>query len=125
MIKGAVLLDSAGLDIPLQINELGGARNELNYQTAFGYDPAFWAQMSPTLRMSASVPVAPIVLFHADGRTSSEVQAQRFADVAKAAGKQAYVHAAAGKTHETINRDVGLSGDQVSKTSWRYLSQWL
>lgn len=125
VIRGVVLLDSAAYDIPLQISKLGDANSVRTLTSVFGWDQAFWAQMSPTLRVSSATPVPPTVAFYIEGRRASQVQAERLAAAIRSSGGVAHALQANGKSHSTINHEFGLQGDQVTADSWDFISSWL
>lgn len=118
--RGVVLLDGAGYDVRRQIEELGGARSEELYRTAFGQDSAVWDALSPTRRVTERT--APFLLLHVASREASRAQALRLAAALRAAGGEATV-TPMDKTHATIYRDVGRDPtDPLTATILKFLA---
>jgi len=120
MLDGVVLLDGAGYDLPLQITQ-AGRREQRIYEEAFGSDPALWEEASPITYVASGIGIPPFLIIHIADRDASRVQAQGFAAALNDAGVEAIVYEADGKTHGTLNRELGLPGDEP--TEW--VRTWL
>lgn len=97
-------------DIPDAV--AGGGQNAPMFTTAFGSDPAVWADGSPTNHVApdAGIPGFHIVTRGAPGRVA---QAQAFGAQLRDAGVDAGVQVATGMSHEAVNDAVGAVGDTV------------
>jgi acetyl esterase/lipase len=123
IIKGVILLDGAGYDIPAVMtgeDRRPGART--TYARAFGTDEAGWRDASPIAHVAAGKGIPPFLIFHAGAREASEVQAQALAGALGAAGVAARVVHAPGKDHGSINRDIGTPGDGPTRAILAFLA---
>lgn len=120
-LAGAVLLDGAGYDLHRPREGAGAEHMKKMYEQAFGPDPAGWGDASPIAHVSPGAP--PFLIFHVATRHDSKVTSRALADALLAAGGQAKVHAAEGKNHGTINRDIGEPGDDVTAELLTFLRQ--
>lgn len=99
-VIGAVLLDSAGLDI----ERLMAASHMPLYDEAFGSDRAFWKAASPYAQLSAAG--APLLAVCSSRRDVSCSQAQAFAAKAQKIGRHARV-LEEDLNHAEINAELG------------------
>lgn len=102
-LAGAVLLDSAALDV---VRVMQGPHLPL-HERAFGTDPARWAELSPWHQLRAAPP--PLLLVCSSQRADSQAQSQRFAEQARHFGGHAEV-LALDLGHAEINRGLGRPG---------------
>tara|TARA_R110002072_G_scaffold42064_22_gene119293 strand:- start:204897 stop:205763 length:867 start_codon:yes stop_codon:yes gene_type:complete len=110
-LRGVVLLDGAGYDIPSQMNsKLLGKAARTMYEKAFGHDPEGWQQASPTLQAKAGDTLPPLLGVHID-RFRSKVETNNLVDAWKATGASARVYYAPDPDHAGINTLVGLQDD--------------
>jgi acetyl esterase/lipase len=100
---GAVLLDSAALDVTAIMR----ARHLRLYDRAFGADPAYWRAVSPSQVLTAGAP--PMLAVCSARRTDSCPQARRFIDKAKSLGLRAAV-LEEDLSHLQINELLGVEG---------------
>lgn len=108
-IKGVVLLDGAGYDVPA--NMAAATRQSLQlYQSAFGTDPARQSALSPVTHVGGEDADNWLILHVAD-RQKSAVQSQQLAKALSAAGADAEVVAVDDTDHRQINVKLGQSGD--------------
>lgn len=108
-IKGVVLLDGAGYDVPTQ------ASAEMNivkpmYEAAFSKDPNRQAALSPT-RHAAAPNVARWLILPIERRKDSQAQSRGLADALTKAGASATVVAVPGESHGSLNKGLGEAGD--------------
>ena len=121
-VSSVILLDGAGYDIAWQVNELGGLRAAPMFRGAFGDAEEGWNDASPVVQAKSAADMPRFLIFHVASRDDSRRQSERLADAVRASGGQAAVVAAAGKTHGTINREIGLDGDPVTAIVMRVLT---
>ncbi|MHC5038763.1 MAG: alpha/beta hydrolase fold domain-containing protein [Planctomycetota bacterium] len=124
VFKGVILLDGAGYDIPRQIEELGGNRSTQVYRTAFTDDRETWVDASPVTHAAAGKGFAPFLIFHVANREASRIQSETLAKALRESGSTALVIPAAGKTHGTINREIGVEGDEVTEAILKFLEKY-
>ena len=119
-IKGVILLDGAGYDVVQQM-ALKGNRVGSVYDAAFGPDPARQAALSPTRHTAA--PNAPNwLILPVASRADSGAQSEALAAKLRAAGARAIVLPQHGKTHATLNREMGQAGDRPTAEVDRFLA---
>jgi acetyl esterase/lipase len=108
-VKGVVLLDGAGYDVPTQ------ASAEMNvvkpmYGAAFSKDPKRQAALSPT-RHAAAPNVARWLILPIERRQDSRAQSKGLADALNRAGASAKVVAVPDESHGSLNKGLGEAGD--------------
>lgn len=118
-IRGVVLLDGAGYDIPAQYAALreGGVMERM-YRHAFTGDPAKQRDASPVHRVAPQPP--PFLILHVSRRRDSRSQASLLAAALRAKGGSAKV-VAVDKTHATISADCGKPEDPVTRVMAAFL----
>jgi len=109
--RGAVLLDSAALDVPVIMNN----RHFPLYDRAFGKDPQQWLALSPIAHLEHPAKgAAPMLAVCSSRRRESCAQADRFA--AKANGLDAKVRVLREDlSHGEINATLGAASDYTAQ----------
>lgn len=108
ILKGVVLFDGAGYDVPAQMAR-GGPLLRRMYSNAFGNNPAFQANVSPTLQAAAPNAGRFLILHITSRPDDSGAQSRRLAEALRAAGTPAEV-VAVDNTHAEIFRLFGQPG---------------
>lgn len=121
-IKGCIPVDTAVYDIPRQLESAGLLRAGL-YTSAFGEDEAVQEELSPITHVARNKGIPPFLILHVADRPDSTVQSQSFAKALNEAGVQAKVVPGKGKTHATINRELGLPNDEPTKAVFEFLDK--
>lgn len=108
-VRGVVLLDGAGYDVGEQMAE---PRNRVQsmYSQAFSSDPERQAALSPA-RHAAAPNAAYWLILPVASRRDSTAQSEKLARLLREGGSQAEVLPQAGKTHMSLNRELGQAGD--------------
>jgi arylformamidase len=119
-IKGCVPVDTAAYDVPKQIEGVGAVRATL-YTSVFGKDEASQKEYSPVHHVAKEKSIPPFLLLHVADRPDSKAQSHLFAEKLKEAGGSAKVVAAEGKTHGTVNSDLGLADDKPTQALFEFL----
>ena len=119
-IKGIVLLDGAGYNVPTQ------ASAEMNivkpmYEAAFSKDPKRQAALSPT-RHAAAPNVGRWLILPIERRKDSQAQSKDLADALNRAGASATVVAVPGESHGSLNKGLGEAGDFATEQIERFLA---
>ncbi len=110
-LKGVVLLDGAGYNIPNQMKSPWlGEKTRAMYEQAFGLEPALWIQASPTLQALPEDNLPPLLAVHVP-RRRSRLESIELVRVWNESGAQATRHFAPDKNHATINRLMGRKND--------------
>jgi acetyl esterase/lipase len=119
MVKGVVLLDGAGYDVPTQ------ASAEMNivkpmYEAAFSNDPNRQAALSPT-RHAAAPNVSRWLILPIERRQDSQAQSRGLADALNRAGASAAIVVVPGESHGSLNKGLGEAGDFATEQIERFL----
>lgn len=122
-LRGVVLLDGAGYDIPRQIEQARLPRAKELYLTVFGNDVATQRDASPITHIAKSQGIPPFLILHVAERRDSRLQSEALAERLNSVGTPAKVVAAQEKTHATINREFGAEGDAVTAEVLEFLNQ--
>ncbi len=117
MLKGVILLDGVGLDIPALVTPA----TQPMYANAFGTDPAVWKDASPVEHIAAGKGIPPFLIFYAGQTPDMQATSQELAQALTAAGVKNWLVAAEGRTHATITEDVGAPGDPVTLRIMEFL----
>ncbi|WP_234815067.1 alpha/beta hydrolase [Noviherbaspirillum denitrificans] len=105
--RGAVLLDSASLDVVMTME----GRHLPLHDRAFGGDPVFWRRASPWHQLAAGAP--PMLVVASSERRSAVPQARRFAEKAASLGVRMQVLEEP-LSHRQINEQLGTPGSYTS-----------
>lgn len=119
-IRGVILLDGAAYHVPNQVATTW--RLDKLYTRAFTQDLATQEDASPTLKVVAMKGTPPpFLILHVAHRKDSADQSQGLAHALRAKGGEVQVVAIDGKTHATINRDLGKAGDVTTQAVEKFL----
>jgi len=112
VIQGAVILDIGSFDIPTLMEQAGERAPEM-YRTTFrdGGTREDWIDLSPFYHVRRGKSIPPMLLCFVAGRDHHAAENRRFSERLTAEGYEATVLAAEGKTHLSLELDIGLSGD--------------
>lgn len=123
-IKGCVPLDVSVYDVPKRLQDSGrvGAGNFL---AIFGQTEEQQREASPVHFIAKEKNIPPFLILHVADRADAKAQSQWFAEKLQVAGVSATVLAAEGKTHGTINSELGLPEDVPTKALWKFLDRAL
>jgi arylformamidase len=119
-VRGVVLLDGAGYDVARQMARTDNQAQAM-YVAAFGTDPARQRALSPITH--AGAPDAPRWLVLAVATRADAVgQSRALGDALNRAGASARVVPVEGKTHMTLNRELGTPGDAPTAEVDRFVA---
>lgn len=107
-VRCVVSLDSAAYDITL-----ADARTTPLFAAAFGDDPVTLAGASPTVQAREHPAGLPDVLVVTRGTPARVAEADEFAATIRASGATAQLVHAGGYTHEQVNTELGVAGEDV------------
>jgi arylformamidase len=113
MLSGVILLDSAGYDIPAKLDLSDGPLTRPLAEGAFGKDRQTWIQASPVQYVKRGKILPSFLVFYTD-RKPAEAISKEFVEALQEAKTPAAAVLAKGKTHRTINRDIGKPEDGPS-----------
>lgn len=124
IIKGCVPVDVSVYDIPKRL-AMGGPVLPDRFRAVFGHAEGVQRELSPVTHVAQDKHIPPFLILHVADRPDTKSQAKHFASVLKRADVAATVVSAAGKTHGTINSDLGLPDDPPTKALWEFLDKVL
>ena len=84
-------------------------------------DAASQKDLSPVMHVTEGKHIPPFLVLHVADHPETKAQSQRLAKALQAAGVSAKAYPAEGKTHETINADLGLPDDKPTKALFEFL----
>ncbi len=113
-LKGVIPIDGGGLDVALQMEIAESETNLETYEKIFGTDPEKHKLASPVHHLNSENQYAPFLLPYVPTRNSTPRQARNFATRLNSVGGSGEAYGADGKTHLTINRDLGDEGDKTA-----------
>src|SRR4051794_6759569 len=119
IIKGCVPVDTAVYDVVKQIESVGGPRSAI-YSSVFG-DSESQKDSSPVAHVAKGKGIPPFLILHVADRPDSKAQSGMLARALQDAGVSAKIVPAEGKTHGTINSDLGLPDDKPTRALWEFL----
>ena len=114
-IRGVVLLDGAGYDVGEQMATRRNLAQSM-YEQAFSKDPARQAKLSPA-RHAEAPNAANWLILPVASRRDSTAQSENLA-----AGAKATVSPQAGKTHSSLNKELGSPDDPSTAEVDRFLA---
>lgn len=120
-VRGVVLLDGAGYDVGEQMAEPRNAVASM-YTQAFGSDLKRQAALSPA-RHAAAPNAGEWLILPVATRRDSTAQSEKLARLLREGGSKATVVPQSGKTHATLNRELGSDGDPSTKVVDEFLAR--
>lgn len=121
IIKGCVPVDVSVYDIPKRLNEGGGTTPPESFTSVFGGSEEAYKDLSPVTHVTKDKNIPPFLILHVADRPETKAQSHWLADKLKAADVWAKVVAAEGKTHGTINTELGLPEDKPTQELFEFL----
>ncbi|HEY5312139.1 MAG TPA: alpha/beta hydrolase, partial [Pirellulales bacterium] len=119
ILKGCVPVDGDTYDVPLQI-ATEPAKSAASHAQKFG-DAASQKDLSPVTHVASGQGIPPFLILYVAGNPLTGAQAERLAKALQEVGISAKVVAGEGKTHGTINADLGLPNDKPTQALWEFL----
>jgi acetyl esterase/lipase len=120
ILKGCVPVDVAAYDIPKRLAENPEASG--NFLTVFGRTAEEQRDVSPIGHVAGGKHIPPFLILYVADRVETKSQSHHFAKALEAAGIRATVVAGEGKTHGTINSDLGLPDDRPTQALLEFLA---
>ena len=124
MIKGCVPVDGDTYDVQMQIRDVLAARPTEGYSRKFG-DAENQKEVSAVTHIAKGKGIPPFAIVHITPHPYTPVQARRLAKALQDAAVPATIVAGEGKTHNTLNTDLGLYGDKPTAAIFQFLESIL
>jgi arylformamidase len=132
MIKGCVPVDADTFDIPaiIEVAETRARAHHLplptyGHRQKFGDDPVKHRDFSAVTHVAPNKGIPPFLILHIAGHPDTSAQAQRLANVLRAAGIPVKVVAGRETTHAGINDNIGEPNDPVTKELFAFVADAL
>jgi arylformamidase len=125
VLRGVILLDGAGYDVPRQIKEARLPALKKLYRDAFGDDPEVWEAASPLHHVKEGGAYPPVLILYVANRRDSSSQSVALSERLRAVGGEAEAIGYADKTHATINREFGAADDEPTAAAQTFLDHVL
>ena len=120
ILKGCVPVDVGAYDV---VQRMQDTPESFQRATAvFGTTAEEQRDLSPITHVAKGKSIPPFLILHVADRPETTSQSQRFAKALQAAGIPVIVVAAEGKTHGTINSELGLPDDKPTQALWEFLA---
>lgn len=119
IIKGCVPVDGDNYDVPLQI-AIEPQKSAASHSKKFGSVESQKA-LSPVTHVASGKGIPPFLILYVADNQLTGGQAKRLAQALEEAGLSAKLVAAEGKTHGTINSDLGLRDDKPTQALWEFV----
>jgi arylformamidase len=123
LIKGCVPVDGDTYDVPMQIQTVEQRRADI-YRRKFG-DSESQKDLSPVTHVAKGKDIPPMLILHVADHPETKGQSQRLVEALREAGVSATAYPAEGKTHGTINSDLGLADDKPTRALFEFLGSVL
>lgn len=121
-LKGVVLVDGAGYDVAKQTADAPMEMLRTLYTDVFGTDPAKQKDASPRWHVAPGKKIPPFLILHVARRADAKSQAEGLSQALTEAGVSAKVVPAQGKSHRTINHELGDAGDAPTEAMFEFLT---
>jgi acetyl esterase/lipase len=120
-LSGVILLDGACYDIPRQVRQTLLPRMKAMYTNVFTEDEAIQKDASPITHVAGGKGIPPFLILHVASLRDSKAQSEGLAAKLREAGVEAKVVPVEGKTHLTINRELGDPDDLPTGAVFEFL----
>ena len=148
-VKACVPVDGDSYDVPMQIQTVeedraasytltfgdermhkvlptvtivAKGKRAASYRIKFG-DEAMQKELSAVTHVARGKSIPPFLILHVADHPEAKAQSQRLAKALQEAGVSARAHPAEGKTHTTINSDLGLPDDKLTQAVFEFLDK--
>jgi len=119
LIKGCVPVDGETYDVPMQIQTVEQKRAD-RYKQKFG-DADSQKDLSPVTHVAKGKDIPPFLILHVADHPETKAQSQRLVKALQEMGVSAKAYPAEGKTHATINSELGLPGDEPTQAMLEFV----
>ena len=92
-----------------------------NLTPVFGDDQKVWKEASPLFHVAKGKGIPPFLVIHVATREDSGAQSRVLAKALNDAGVKAEVKPAQNKTHATLNKELGQTGDAPTVDVFNFL----
>jgi len=122
-IRGCVPVDGDTYDVPMQIATVEERRATI-YKKKFG-DEEMRKELSPVTHVVKGKTIPPFLILHVADHPETGGQSQRLVKALRDAGFSATAFPAKGKTHGTIDSELGMADDGPTKAMFEFVDKIL
>ena len=122
ILKGVILLDGAGYDIP-KVKELNKSLFNRLYKPAFGDTPDILKEASPLYHVEKGKNIPPFFIIYAGSREMSKLESAWLKEALKNIDVYAELYHASDKNHGTLNRELGEDKDESTEKILEFLKK--
>ncbi|QJW98120.1 alpha/beta hydrolase [Frigoriglobus tundricola] len=122
-IRGCIPNDGDTYDVPLQIQTVEQKRADI-YRKKFG-DEESQKALSPVTHAAKDKHIPPFLILHVATHPEVKMQSEKLAKALTDAGVLARAYPADGKTHLTINSELGAADDKATKEMFEFIQERL
>jgi arylformamidase len=123
VIRSCVPVDGDTYDVPMQIQTVEKKRAD-RYRQKFG-DAESQKDLSPVPHVARGRRIPPFLVLHVADHPETGPQSRRLVKALNEAGVPARAYPARGKTHDTINADLGLPDDMPTRELFEFVDSVL
>jgi arylformamidase len=124
ILKGCVPVDAGAYDVPRRFADSDPTKASEG-KAIFGDDEAIHRELSPITYVGKVKSIPAFLILHVADRAASKKQSELFAKALQDAGVSTAVVSAEGKTHGTINSELGLPTDKPTKALFDFVDRQL
>ncbi|MBC7808446.1 MAG: alpha/beta hydrolase [Akkermansiaceae bacterium] len=118
-LRGTILLDGGSYD--MTASGVKKASKDETFADVFGSDPAVWKSASPLYNVAPGKSIPPFLILYVASRFDTRKQSEELGAALVKANVKADVQPALNKTHETLNKELGNSGDVPTGQVYAFL----
>ena len=122
MLKGVILIDGIGYDIPLLMDNTTGRTKE-TYANALGDGRGKWEDASPINLIKENVRIPPMLILYGGDSDVIGIEAKRLAERLAGVNSPYRIYQYPKKSHVTLNRDIGKADDKTTEDIMRFLQE--
>jgi len=121
IIDGVILLDGAGYDIPAKL-KIGNSIANSMYLSAFTKNEETQRDASPIHHVQANKSIPPFLIIPIERRADSNKMSDDLNNALLKANVKSSIHVAEGKTHGSVNNDIGREKDKPTAAIMQFLN---
>jgi len=115
-VSGVISLDTGPYDVPLQIERVRADNSQYAQMIRFVFteNAASYPAISPVSHVEKAKGIPPFLVVASDNRADMNVQALPFVQRLVSAGVEASLYVAEGRTHASLNAELGAADDPTT-----------
>lgn len=122
IIKGLILIDGIGYDIPLLMDNTTGRQKE-TFANALGDSRGKWQDASPINYIRENVRIPPMMIMYGGDREIAGIEARRLAERLEGVKSPYKIYSYPKKTHVTLNREIGKAEDATTEDIMKFFQE--